>query len=440
MRMIVVGAGPTGLFTSIALARRRHEVLLVDRDNGPPEHGNWHRRSVMQFHHAHTFRGPVVEALRHEMPHVLADLETVGAVVVDAPDGRPAALLCRRVTFDSVLHRQARREPRLTFHTGHVDGLVMERGRVGGVTVSGRRFDADVVIDASGRAGKLTGELRAPAEGGDCGAVYVDRQYRLRPGASPASTNSPIGLSLNFSGYFAIVFLHDDRTFSITFAHDGSDRRLRGLRRPDAFDAAVSAIPGLRGWNEPRRASPMSDVRPGGKLYNTYRGQLDGTGRLAAPGLISIGDAVCTTTPLAGRGVTLALLQARALIGLLDERGADVDGVTAEFDQWCTDNIRPWFDDHRRCDADRIRRWAGGDVDATRPLPSDLVVAAAAADATLWPAVEPYARMDALPASLDVVEPRAREIFANGWRPAEPDGPTRTELAELCERHAAQVA
>ena len=80
----------------------------------------------MQFHHAHTFRGPVVEALRHEMPHVLADLESVGAVVVDAPDGRPAALLCRRVTFDSVLHRQARREPRLTFHTGHVDGLVME--------------------------------------------------------------------------------------------------------------------------------------------------------------------------------------------------------------------------------------------------------------------------------------------------------------------------
>lgn len=440
MRIIVVGAGPTGLFTSIALARRGHEVLLVDRDPGPPERGSWHRKSVMQFHHAHTFRGPVVEKLRHEMPDVLTDLESAGAVVVVGPDGRPAALLCRRVTFDSVLHRQARREPRLTFHAGHVDGLVLGSGSVAGVTVSGSRFDADLVVDASGRAGKLTGDLRAPAEGGDCGAVYVDRQYRLRDGASPASTNSPIGLSLNFSGYFAIVFLHDDRTFSITFAHDGSDRRLRGLRRADAFEAAVNAIPGLCEWNEPWRASPISDVRPGGKLYNTYRGQMDRAGRLAAPGLVSVGDAVCTTTPLAGRGVTLALLQAHALIGLLDECGTDVYGVTTEFDQWCTDNIRPWFDDHRRCDADRIRRWAGGDVDATRPLPSDLVVAAAAADATLRPAVEPYARMDALPTSLCAVEPRAREIFASGWRPAEPDGPTRTELAELCERHAAQVA
>ena len=30
--------------------------------------------------------------------------------------------------------------------------------------------------------------------------------------------------------------------------------------------------------------------------------------------MISVGDAVCTTTPLAGRGVTLALMQARALV------------------------------------------------------------------------------------------------------------------------------
>jgi hypothetical protein len=40
--------------------------------------------------------------------------------------------------------------------------------------------------------------------------------------------------------------------------------------------------------------------------------------------------------------------------------------------------------------------------------------------------------MDALPASLDAVEPRAREIFAAGWRPAVPVGPTRDELADLC--------
>ena len=46
-------------------------------------------------------------------------------------------------------------------------------------------------------------------------------------GAGTGPMNSPIGLSLGLSGYWAIAFLHDDGAFSITFTHDGSDRRLR---------------------------------------------------------------------------------------------------------------------------------------------------------------------------------------------------------------------
>ena len=79
MRTVIVGAGPTGLFTAIALARRGREVVVVDRDSGPPAHGMWQRKGVMQFHHAHTFRGPVVEALQAEMPDVLDDLTAAGA-------------------------------------------------------------------------------------------------------------------------------------------------------------------------------------------------------------------------------------------------------------------------------------------------------------------------------------------------------------------------
>ena len=39
--------------------------------------------------------------------------------------------------------------------------------------------------------------------------------------------------------------------------------------------------------------------------------------------------------------------------------------------------------------------------------------------------------MQALPASLDAAQQRAREIYASGWRPATPPGPTRDELVEL---------
>ena len=90
------------------------------------------------------------------------------------------------------------------------------------------------------------------------------------------------------------------------------------LRRDEVFDDAVRAIPRLADWIDSSRAQPTSPALPGGRLYNTYRGQLDAAGRPVLPGLISVGDAVCTTTPLAGRGVTLALMQARELVRILD--------------------------------------------------------------------------------------------------------------------------
>jgi hypothetical protein len=39
--------------------------------------------------------------------------------------------------------------------------------------------------------------------------------------------------------------------------------------------------------------------------------------------------------------------------------------------------------------------------------------------------------MRALPSSLDAARPRAAEIYASGWRPPVPDGPSRDELADL---------
>jgi 2-polyprenyl-6-methoxyphenol hydroxylase-like FAD-dependent oxidoreductase len=432
VRTVVVGAGPTGLFTAIALARRGRDVVVVDRDPGPPSDLEtvWQRKGVMQFHHAHTFRGPVVDALRAELPDVLDDLVTAGATVATA-DNRPLAMLCRRSTFDRALWNRAAEQRGLTLVCGHVDRIEQDGGRAVGVRVDGRTLPADVVIDASGRASRFTDGIRPQAEGGDCGAVYVTRQYRLFESADPGPMNSPIGLSLGFPGYWAIAFLHDNGAFSITFIHDGADKRLRQLRRDDVFDDAVRAIPLLSDWIDPSRAQPISRALPGGRLYNTYRGQLDTAGRPVLPGLISVGDAVCTTTPLAGRGVTLSLMQARQLVRILDRHDGDITTATMQFDRWCVRRIRPWFDDHRYADADRMRRWSGGEVDTARRLPSDLIVAAANADPALKPLVADYTTMAALPASLTPAHDRAVQIYARGWRPPVPDGPTRAELSEV---------
>jgi len=433
MRVAIVGAGPTGLFLSLALARRGHGVVVVDRDTGPASDGRWRRAGVMQFHHPHAFRSQVVDALRAEAPDVLDALLAAGAepaVLPDQPE-RVLGLRCRRMTFERVLRAAVVAEPGVTLHHGHAEEVLSEQGRAVGLRVDGQRLDADLVLDASGRSGRLGRGLRAPEVGGDCGIAYVSRQYVLLPGAEPGTMQSPIASAAVYPGYLTIVFPHDNGVFSALIGRSTQDRALVGLRENAAYDAAAAAIPLLAEWTDPARARPLTDVLPGGRLYNTYRGQLNAAGAVPVPGLVFVGDAVCTTNPAAGRGITTSLLQARRLIELVDEHGADHETTTLAFDSWCTEAIRPWFEDHVANDTDLSRRWTGGDVDLDRPLPSDLITAVAAVDPSLMRLIGPYFGMQALPSSLRAIEPRAREIYAGGWRPPVPDGPDRAELVEL---------
>src|SRR5690349_11851856 len=149
MKVVIVGAGPTGLFCALALARRGHRVAVVDRDPGPAADGSWSRRGVMQFHHSHGYRGQVVQALRAEAPDVLAALLAAGATLAEIPElpGLPVAMLCRRAVFDRVLWRAAALEPGVQLVGGHVDGAVQRGGRVTGVLVDGAPMEADLVLD-----------------------------------------------------------------------------------------------------------------------------------------------------------------------------------------------------------------------------------------------------------------------------------------------------
>jgi 2-polyprenyl-6-methoxyphenol hydroxylase-like FAD-dependent oxidoreductase len=433
MRTVIVGAGPTGLYTAIALARRGHDVVVVDRDRGPDGGRRWDRRGVMQFHHPHFFRRQVADALLAEMPGVWHGLLAAGAQPATVPElpGMLAGLHCRRVTFERVLRSAAQAQPRVTLRTGHADQVSGQRGRATGVRVDGHLVDADLVIDAGGRAGRLTRVLRAPADGGDCGISYVSRQYQLLPGAPYGPVTTPFGVMVTYPGYLVAVFIHDNRIISALIARASADRQLAALRTEAAFEAATRAIPALTAWTDPRRARPITPVLPGGRLYNSYRGQLNDAGQVALDGLICAGDTVCTTNPAAGRGVTTSLLQAQQLIGLLQEHGRDFTSCSLAFDRWCSANIKPWFDDHVHWDTDLIRRWSGQDVDLTRPLPSDLIVAAAQADPEMLTVAGPYLAMLTLPSSLGAVQDRAREIYASGWRPPIPPGPSREELAGL---------
>lgn len=441
MHVAIIGAGPTGLFLGAALARRGHPTIAVDRDPGPPPDGSWARRGVMQFHHAHGFRPQVAEALRAETPEAYGAWLAAGAepIFVGPPDKpKPAGTRSRRETFERALRSTVAGRDGLLLARGHVDEVTTHRGRADGIRVDGIRLPADLVIDASGRIGRTTRALRPPPwVGGDTGIAYVDRQYQLYPGAEPGPLNSPIAWVGTHDGYQTLVFLHELGVFSVLIVRPTGDREMLQLRHDEAFDAACRVIPALAEWTDPDRARPIGHVLPGGALVNGYRGQTGHDGGLALPGLIFAGDAVCTTTPIFGRGITTSLLQARELLRLFDEHGRDVVTVTEAFDVWCEAQMMPWVVDHVRMDDAMRRRWAGEDVDLTARLPSDLIMAAGDVDERIGAAARGYVAMRALPSSLDAVEPLARAVYATGWRPPLAPGPSRDELAELITTTAA---
>ena len=180
MRVAIIGAGPAGLFIGAGLARRGHRVIAVERDPGPAADGTWPRRGVMQFHHAHAFRPQVVRALEQELPEALRQWRAAGAepVWLRLPDGRemPAGMRSRRTTFERALRAAALTVPGFEIRHGHAEDVTSWHGRADGIRVDGVILPADLVIDASGRAGRATRSLRpAVTSGGPCGIAYVDR-------------------------------------------------------------------------------------------------------------------------------------------------------------------------------------------------------------------------------------------------------------------------
>jgi hypothetical protein len=190
-------------------------------------------------------------------------------------------------------------------------------------------------------------------------------------------------------------------------------------------------VPGLVTWTDPERSEPVTEVLAGGNLLNVYRSQRTPDGRMVLPGLVSTGDAVCTTTPNYARGVALSMLQVSQLLELLDAHGTDSDAAAEEFADWCDASMRPWVVEHVGIDTGLARRWSGEDVFADVRLPGDLVLAAAEQNPAIRDFAGPWVNMDAGPEALEPARGLAQEVYATGWRPSYAEGPTRDELVAM---------
>lgn len=419
----VVGAGPVGMVVAAGLAARGSDVLLVDADAGPADDGAWRRTGVMQFSHPHFFRHLVRQALEQHTPDLWDAVAGSGAVVNPPPEGAPPVMTtvaARRSTLEGAMRRA--RPERVHPVTGTAERVVVERDRVVGLVVDGGTVDVDRVVVATGRTSRFADDLRPAGESSPCGVSYVSRMYRALPGVEPLRSWVPLGAQ--YDGYLAIAFPQDAGTHSVLVVRPSDDTGWDALWREEVFDAAMPRIPHLAPWTDPERFAPITPVMRGGTLVNSYRSQ----GSPPA-GVLFAGDAVCTTNPSSGRGVSTGLLQAGALLDLLAEHDDDRDAGAA-FDAWCDAQIRPWYEDHVMDDAYLVRRYRGEVVGPDDPLPSELVCDALAEDPSLAGVVMPYLGMMAPPASLTVAHDRVRALMRAGWRPTPTPGPGRDELLE----------
>ena len=266
-------------------------------------------------------------------------LIAAGAEPMTLPNStQPAGFHCRRLVFERILRAAAATEAGVELRIGHADRVLAESGRAVGLSIDGHRLDADLVLDASGRGGRIGDPFRAAAVGGDCGLAYVSRQYQLLPGASPGPVNSVIGFAAPSVGYEGFVFVHDNGVISalLTRATTDRDAGRTCARRP----RSTRAVRAIRVWTSgPNPVEPVRSraVLPGARLHNSFRGQLTGgrSGRTSRTVLCRRRQSARQIRP-SGAGSLTSLMQAQQLLRLLDEHGEDFRSCSGAFDAWCT--------------------------------------------------------------------------------------------------------
>jgi 2-polyprenyl-6-methoxyphenol hydroxylase-like FAD-dependent oxidoreductase len=425
MRIAIVGSGPVGMTAAVLFARRGHAVTLIDRDPGPVDGLPWERVGVMQFHLPHMLRGLGRHLLATRLPDLHQALLDGGGELSVVPGAPPqtANLKMRRQTLEPLMWRFTSAEPGIERVTGHADELLLDGNRVTGVRVGDRIVTAEVVIDASGRAGKFAAEHHPEVEGGDSGLAYACRLYQLKPGAEPGPLNGGPGWVAEHDGFLNLIFAHDQGTFSVLLVRLATDKDLAPLRTEVAYKAALAMVPAAADWTDPERAVPIDNVRAGADLLNRYRPQARGI-----VGLLAIGDAACTTNPTAARGLSLGMMAAAQAVDILTEAPAEEWAPLLEI--WALAQLRPWFVDHLGYDAAQRARWRGEPLDLDAEIPWDVLMHACRERPELGPMFGPFAAMLAPPSSLAALRAEVRAMLLNGWRPPAPHQPGRAELID----------
>jgi menaquinone-9 beta-reductase len=345
--VIVVGARCAGAPLATMLARAGLRVCVVDKDRFPSDTLSTH---VIQPTGVQVLeRIGVLDALLKVAPPMgrgrMAfddDLAIIDDVV--AITGAPV-LSVRRVTLDEILVNAAAEAGAEVRTQTAATGLVMDRGRIAGVTTAAGELRAPLVVGADGTRSAVAKMVGAQEyERIPNGRIFMWAYYEADP------TNGEMWIGK--IGDHAYLATPTDSDLSLVAACPSIDRR-------DEVRADRQAVyeAGVRGW--PELHAGVAGARREGQIYTMAN--MHGFFRTSAgPGWVLVGDAGHFKDPTPGQGIADALRQS-AKLALAIKRG--LGGGAGSPDQILHDWWR-WRDD----DAWEMY-WFAHDMGAAGPTP-----------------------------------------------------------------------
>jgi 2-polyprenyl-6-methoxyphenol hydroxylase-like FAD-dependent oxidoreductase len=343
---VVVGAGVAGLLAACVLSERYPRVTVYERDALPA--GPGHRRGVPQGRQLHALHARGARALGELLPGFRENMIAAGGVLADAQGDmhwylddyllKPArsgleGVGLSRPALEWLIRSRVAKLPGVVIASGDVTGLVPggvegAGGRVAGVRVRATGAEeaaavpADLVVDAGGRGSRTRtwlAELGYPVPRTSrvrARVTYVCRSYARDPGQLDGRFGTLVAPYPGRPRGGAVLRQEGDRFVVLLAGMAGAE--------PPTDEAGLLAFADSLAC--PDLAAVMRESAPlGDPVRYTYPESAwhhyEALGAWPG-GFLVCGDAFSSFNPIYGQGMTIAALQALALRGLLNGRGA----------------------------------------------------------------------------------------------------------------------